>query len=96
MHQDITANYRLGGVGEFPRVLRWVDSATKSDVVISFSHCENAQRIPSIDTLKKMKNDPLQTSWLSHNGWVEVFYNVVDAAGQYRDTNSREVVSFQP
>ena len=95
MHQDIRANYRLGGVGEFPRVLRW-DRAMISDVVISFSDCDNAQRIPSIDTLKKMKNDPLQTFWLSHNEWVEVFYNVVDAAGQYRDTNSREVVSFQP
>ena len=97
IHQDIRANYRFGGVGEFPRFSRWGNRAMLIGVVtISFSDCENTQRIPSISTLKNMKTGPLRYSWFFHDEWVEAFYNIVDAACQYRDTNSREVSSFQP
>ena len=94
IHQNIRANYRYGGVGEFPRVLRWKVSSESRHVSISFSDRESPPLKMYI--LGMMKADPWNYSWFFHDGWVKAFFYVVDTANQYRNAKSREVSLFQP
>ena len=96
IYQNIRANYRYGGVSEFPRSLWWKNSSKTRLVSISFGDRQEPPPLVTMYILEMMKADPWQYSWFFHDGWVKAFCNVIDAAYQYRYTKSREVSSFQP